>query len=132
MLHYAQQRAKKLQFPVRLFEMDCERLHFPDASFDFVVATCVFCSVPDPVKGLTEIRRVLKPDGKVHLLEHMRSENKAVGWLMDVFNPLAVRLTGANLNRRTMQNIERAGFHVIEQKWLFSSIFRFLVLRAKP
>lgn len=53
--------------------MDVERLDFADDSFDTVVATCVFCSVPNPIQGLKEVRRVTKSSGKIILLEHMRS-----------------------------------------------------------
>ena len=44
--------------------MDVERLDFADDSFDTVVVTCVFCSVPNPIQGLKEVRRVTKPSGK--------------------------------------------------------------------
>jgi ubiquinone/menaquinone biosynthesis C-methylase UbiE len=84
--------AEKTPIPVKLIEMDAEKLDFPDYFFDKVVIACVFCSVPDPIQGLKEIKRVLKPDEKVLMLEHMRSEKPFVGKLMDVVNPFVVRL----------------------------------------
>ena len=85
-------------------------MQFADGTFDTVVSTCVFCSVPDPVLGLREVRRVLRQEGSVHLMEHVRSRNPIMGKLMDLVNPVAVRLMGANINRDTVGNVEKAGF----------------------
>jgi ubiquinone/menaquinone biosynthesis C-methylase UbiE len=110
MLAKARRRADRKNVAVELALMDAQALDFPDSTFDAVVATCVFCSVPDPVDGLREIRRVLKPGGKLLLLEHVRSANPVAGRVMDVMNPVAVRLSGANINRRTVDNVRAAGF----------------------
>lgn len=82
-------------------------MDFADDTFDMVFTTCVFCSVPDPVKGLLEIRRVCKPNGKIIMIEHVRSEKKALGLVMDIFNPIIVNLYGANINRRTVDNVKK-------------------------
>jgi phosphatidylethanolamine/phosphatidyl-N-methylethanolamine N-methyltransferase len=92
--------------------MDAQALAFKDGSFDTVVATFVFCSVPDPVAGLRELRRVLRPGGHLLLLEHVRAEQPLVGAIMDRLNPIASRMTGANINRRTVDNVGAAGFQV--------------------
>ncbi|MFB4163271.1 class I SAM-dependent methyltransferase [Alteribacillus sp. JSM 102045] len=128
MLKQAERKKQKAAIPVELKEMDAEELQFSDDSFDTVVTACVFCSVPDPVKGLKEIKRVLKPGGRVYMLEHMRSENPLGGKLMDGLNPLIVRLWGANINRRTMENISAAGLEVQEEKHLMGKIMRELTL----
>lgn len=113
MLERARQRAARGDYSnLELLQMDAQALAFPDESFDFVVATFVFCSVPDPVLGLSELRRVCKPAGKVILLEHMRPENSWLGKLFDLLNPLVVRLTGANINRKTVENVRRAGLKI--------------------
>lgn len=128
MLRYARKKADSLHLHVELLEMDAQCMDFPANTFDFVLATCVYCSVPDPVLGLKEMRRICKPQGKVLLLEHMRSVNPLLGMAMDVFNPLVVRISGANINRRTLDNIAQAGFVIEENKMLMGSIVRKLVL----
>lgn len=70
-----------------------------------MVGTFAFCSVPDPMLGLAELLRVVKPAGQIILMDHMRSENHLFGVLMDALNPFVVRLTGANMNRRTVENV---------------------------
>lgn len=109
MLERARKRAVDLDLNIDLRLGDVQALEFPAASFDSVVATCVLCSVPDPVLGLSEISRVVKPGGQVWLLEHMRSANQIVGILMDVITPLVVRVMGANINRRTVENVRKSG-----------------------
>ncbi|RYL93292.1 methyltransferase domain-containing protein [Sporolactobacillus sp. Y61] len=113
----------------QLKKMDIQQMDFPDNSFDYVVSTCVFCSVPDPVRGLREIGRVLKPGGRLLMLEHMRSEKPGVGKLMDLLNPLTVRLWGANINRRTLLNIRRAGLTIEENVNLWGTIMRKIIVR---
>jgi len=92
--------------------MDAQALAFKDGSFDTVVATFVFCSVPDPVAGLRELRRVLRPGGQLLLLEHVRAEQPFLGALMDLLNPVASCMMGANINRRTVDNVRAAGFEL--------------------
>ena len=109
----AANKARKNGKPVQFGLMDAQRLAFADDTFDSAATSCVFCSVPDPVAGLTEVRRVLKPGGRLILLEHVRLRNRILGWLMDLLNPLFVRLSGANINRDTVANVERAGFQLV-------------------
>jgi ubiquinone/menaquinone biosynthesis C-methylase UbiE len=126
MLKRAGRRAALWGRRVELMDMDVQFLGLPDRSFDTVFATFVFCSVPDPVQGLKELHRVVKPDGKMILLEHMRPGNPALGLLFDILNPIVVRIMGANINRRTVDNIRLAGWHVIKEEHLFSDIVRWI------
>ena len=113
MLARARQRADKLGRGLQLREMDVQQLDFPDDSFDAAVATFVFCSVPDPVRGLRELGRVVKPDGRIILLEHVRIDRPAIiGKLMDQLDPLVVPLMGPHINRRTVETVLQAGLEV--------------------
>jgi ubiquinone/menaquinone biosynthesis C-methylase UbiE len=93
--------------------MDVQSIYFADNSFDTVIASFVFCSVPMPRKGLKELHRVLKPGGQLLLLEHVISSNKAMASLMNGLNPLIVRLFGANINRHTIKNVQACRFKKI-------------------
>lgn len=100
----------KQDVKVDLELMDVQDLRYADNSFDSVVATFVFCSVPMPVKGLKELRRVCKPGGQILLLEHVLSSNPALAAIMQLLNPLVVRLFGANINRNTVKNVKACPF----------------------
>lgn len=129
MLSRASDKARKRGVKVRLLPMDVQKLDFQDNTFDAVVATFVFCSVPDPLKGLAEVKRVCKPDGKVILLEHVLSANRIMSCLMNLANPIVVRMMGANINRRTVDNAAASGL-VIEQVTDFKAgIFKLIEAR---
>jgi ubiquinone/menaquinone biosynthesis C-methylase UbiE len=124
MLTRAHKRAHKLNRQVDLQEMDVQHLDFTDHSFDTVFATFVFCSVTDPVMGLRELKRVCKPEGRLLLLEHMRPGNAALGFLFDTLNPMIVRMMGANINRKTIDNIRQAGWQIKTEENLSSDIVK--------
>jgi len=130
MLERARKRASVLGSMVQLQKMDVQQLAFPDNSFDTVFGTFVFCSVPDPVAGLKELKRVCKSNGRLLLLEHMRPGNVLLGLLFDVVNPMVVRMMGANINRRTMDNIKKAGWQILKEEQLSGDIVRWV--EAKP
>jgi len=131
MLAKAREKSSQFNKNVKLIHMDAQNMNFPDNTFDIVFTTCVFCSVPDPVKGLKEIRRVCKPDGKIIMIEHVRSEKKIMGIVMDIFNPLTVNLYGANINRETVKNVKIAGFTEIDVTNLTSDIIKKIVIYNK-
>ncbi len=108
MLDRAARRARKSGRDVELILADAQHLPFRDGVFGAAAATFVFCSVPDPVLGLREVNRVVREGGQVHLLEHVRAGNSIIGRIMDLLNPIAVRLSGANINRDTVSNVARA------------------------
>lgn len=113
MLAQAQQKAEKMDYAIELRQMDTQQLDFADDSFDAAIATFVFCSVPAPVVGLSELARVVKPGGRIVLLEHVRIDRPAIlGKLMDWFDPLVVQMLGAHINRRTADTVQEAGLEV--------------------
>ncbi|MCZ2078610.1 MAG: class I SAM-dependent methyltransferase [Bryobacterales bacterium] len=124
MLDRARNRAGR---SVTLLEMDAQALAFPDNSFDLVLATFVFCSVPDPILGLTEARRVLRPGGRLLLLEHVRPEGRLIGGIFDALNPVVRRLLGPEINRLTIMNVLVAGWRLQKVENLFSDIVKLVV-----
>tara|TARA_R110002110_G_scaffold42375_3_gene133150 strand:- start:391 stop:942 length:552 start_codon:yes stop_codon:yes gene_type:complete len=110
---------------LNFLEMDVQNMDFDDNSFDTVVTSCVFCSVPDPVKGLQEIKRVMKPGGQFIMLEHVRSSNRVLGLFMDLFNFIPLNIVGNNINRRTAENLKKAGFTNTKETNLWMDIVKF-------
>ncbi|WP_019867613.1 class I SAM-dependent methyltransferase [Methylovulum miyakonense] len=110
MLKQAERQRERKKVVVDLELMDVQSLYFADNSFDTVVATFVFCSVPMPLKGLKELHRVCKPGGQVLLLEHVLSSRPWMAWLMKKLNPLALRLFGANIDRNTVKSVKACPF----------------------
>jgi phosphatidylethanolamine/phosphatidyl-N-methylethanolamine N-methyltransferase len=127
MLERARRKAGGMAVAVELLEMDVQNLSFEKHAFDTVVATFVFCSVPDPVKGLEEIRRVCRKNGRIILLEHVRPSGRFPGRLFDRLNWITVRLTGANINRNTVGNVENAGLRILAVENLFRDIVKLIV-----
>lgn len=132
MLERARKKAREQGLQVRLQQMDVQSLEFEDNTFDTVVATFVFCSVPDPVRGLAEVERVCRPGGKVLLLEHVLSDNRVIAWLMNLVNPVLARLMGPNINRRTVENVARSGLIVEQVTDLAAGIFKLIEARKRP
>jgi ubiquinone/menaquinone biosynthesis C-methylase UbiE len=93
--------------------MDVQSLCYADNSFDTVIATFVFCSVPQPITGLKELYRVCKPGGQVLLLEHVLSSKPVMAKMMNFMNPLIASIFGANINRETLKNVQSCGFEKV-------------------
>ncbi len=130
MLEKAKKKATDMK-NVTLLLMDAEILEFPNKSFDYVVTTFVLCTIPDPVKALEEMRRVLKPSGEMINLEHVRSSSPLIASFEDLINPVLYFLLGDHTTRHTLKNIEEAGFTIQEAKKLaFKDVFR--KIRSKP
>jgi phosphatidylethanolamine/phosphatidyl-N-methylethanolamine N-methyltransferase len=110
MLDEARRKRDRKQVNVELDLMDVQSLRFADNSFDTVIASFVFCSVPSPIKGLKEVYRVCKPGGQVLLLEHVLSSKPIIAGAMNLLNPVVVALVGANINRQTVKNVQACAF----------------------
>lgn len=123
MLRQARSRATAAGVPVRLIVADAQALPFRDSSFDTVVATCVFCTVPDPDLGFRELRRVLKAGGELRLLEHVRAPASWAARLQDRLTPGWRRIAGGCcLNRPTLETAQQAGFHVADLERRFGGV----------
>jgi ubiquinone/menaquinone biosynthesis C-methylase UbiE len=131
MLERAKRKASEQKLEVHLQQMDVQKLDFADKSFDSVVASFVFCSVPDPVRGLMEVKRVCKEGGKVVLMEHMRSPNRVLNLFMDFVNLASARIMGENVNRRTVDNVRKSGLEVEQVTNLAFGVFQLIEARKK-
>jgi ubiquinone/menaquinone biosynthesis C-methylase UbiE len=101
--------------PIVRGDLDAQRLPFPDATFDSALSTWTLCTVPDPIAALDEIRRVLKPGGRLHFVEHGLAPDEKVQRWQHRFNGLQQRMFGGcNLNRPIVALIEQGGFTVTD------------------
>jgi ubiquinone/menaquinone biosynthesis C-methylase UbiE len=105
--------ARKKAPRVPLVRGSVEALPFRDAAFDTVVSGLVFCSVPRPPQGLAEVKRVLRADGELRMLEHVRATTPLGARCQDFIQPLWTRMTGGcHPNRDTERSVEQAGFAI--------------------
>src|SRR5215212_3894723 len=106
------QKVAEVHVPVEVSDAGAEALPFPDGSFDTVVSTLVLCTVPDQESALDEVRRVLRPGGRLLFIEHVRAAGSTGRW-QDRLEPLWGRLLGGcHPNRDTVLAIEEAGFEI--------------------
>lgn len=110
-LHRARDRGPT----VRLLNASAEALPFTAGVFDCVVSSLVFCSIPDPTRALEEIRRVLRPGGRLHMLEHVQAQGALGAAFFDRVQPVWTSVTGGcHPNRDTEALVQAAGFTIIE------------------
>ncbi|MEW5896818.1 MAG: class I SAM-dependent methyltransferase [Nanoarchaeota archaeon] len=125
MLRKAQKKVKEVKekqkkatgnLPVKLQLVNSENLPFKDNHFDCIVNTFVLCSVSDPEMMLKEMKRVLKAQGRILMLEHVLSKNKLIAFFEKVHNPLTKFFLGVNINRNTTAAIKKAGLKIVKEK----------------
>jgi phosphatidylethanolamine/phosphatidyl-N-methylethanolamine N-methyltransferase len=129
MLKQALRNQERKQVQVDLQSMDVQSLCYADNSFDTVIASFVFCSVPVPSKGLKELYRVCKPGGQVLLLEHVLSSKPWLAKIMNALNPIVLRLLGANINRNTVKNVKSCAFSSVRVDEHSSDIIKLIEAR---
>jgi ubiquinone/menaquinone biosynthesis C-methylase UbiE len=112
MLAVAATRAADLGAVAAFREADAERLPFPDACFDTVVCTLGLCSIPDDAAAIAEMHRVLRPGGRLLLLDHVAASNPVLRGAQRVVEVLTFRFTADYLTRRPLPMLESAGFVV--------------------
>ncbi len=116
MLDVARRRAVELGVDVDLREGDAHELPFGDESFDTVVCTFSLCNIPDVDRAIGEMKRVLKPGGRLVLVDHIRSSVKPVYWLQKVVEFASLRFEGDHMTRRPLGSVKQAGFEIEERK----------------
>jgi ubiquinone/menaquinone biosynthesis C-methylase UbiE len=134
MLDYAHTRARIAPVPVILTQVPVEQLPFADAYFDCVVCTLVFCSVNDPMRGLQEIRRVLKSGGQLLMVEHVRAQGRILAFVQNLLTPFSRLFMGnCHWNRRTEQTVQKAGFQEVkvERRTPLGGLVPMVILQAR-
>ena len=110
-----EERIEELPMTARVVRTPAEDLPFEDATFDTVVSTLVLCTVTDQPAALREVRRVLKSDGRLLFLEHVRSDDpRQAKWQDRLHRPWRAIGHGCNCNRATVPAIEAAGFRLVD------------------
>ena len=128
MIEHARRKAAAYTGTLDLQLMDVQALQFADETFDTVVTVCTFCSVPDPIRGLRELYRCLKPGGQLLMFEHVRSRVGPIAIVQDLMTPLS-RLVGPEMNRDTVSNVLRAGFELVSESNVYTDIVK--MIRAR-
>jgi ubiquinone/menaquinone biosynthesis C-methylase UbiE len=132
MLRYARERLKTARVTITLTQAPVESLPFADGTFESAVATLVFCSVTDPMRGLREVRRVLKPGGMLLLIEHVRAQGTFAQQLQNFITPVTKRVAGnCHWNRDTERSVINADFEIENRRDAGGGLQRMIVVRAR-
>lgn len=110
--------------PIQTYSAVAEKLPFDDNTYDSVVATLVFCTIPDPIKALEEIQRVSKPGAEILLFEHVRMNQKGLAKMQDVLTPLWRKVCdGCHLNRDTLELLRQTEMDITCVDYYYKSLF---------
>jgi ubiquinone/menaquinone biosynthesis C-methylase UbiE len=129
MLEKAAYRAAGYAGSLKLLQMDVRQPGFSDHSFDQLITACTFCSVPDPVAGLSALRRVLKPGGMLYMFEHTGSHVFPFSLMLDVMTPLWKPI-GPEMNRDTVDNVKKAGYEILQVNNLYLDVVKTIIARS--
>jgi ubiquinone/menaquinone biosynthesis C-methylase UbiE len=127
MLDVAKTKAEKSGRPIRLIEGDAQDLPFADHSFDSVVCTYALCSVPDDARAISEVDRVLRPGGRLILVDHIRSSVAPIFWLQWLYEFIPRRTKGEYSTRRPAVHVLRTDLHIRSRDRLRAGIIERLV-----
>lgn len=122
MLASARQRAADLGLDVSLREGDAQALPFDDESFDTVVCTLALCGIPDDRAAVAEMKRVLRPGGRLLLLDHVGSTWWPIWAVQRLVEVVSVRRTEEHQTRRPLPLLVEAGFEIVESERMRAGI----------
>jgi ubiquinone/menaquinone biosynthesis C-methylase UbiE len=114
MLRRLERKTRTQDRAITVLRAPAEDLPFEDDSFDVAVSTLVLCGVDDQPRALRELRRVLRPDGRLLFIEHVRGSDPKVAHLQDRMNRISQFLVGCECNRPTLDSIKAAGFSITQ------------------
>lgn len=129
MLEIARKRAARLGVTIDLRVADAHALPFEDATFDTVVATYSLCNIPDPRTAVFEMARVLRPDGRLVLVDHIRSSVRPLFWIQRAIEIVTVRVEGEHMTRRSLDHVVAAGLQIDERDRLRAGVVERIAAR---
>lgn len=120
----AASQIKKSPIPIYTYRAIAEELPFTDNTFDSVVATLVFCTIPDPIRAMQEICRVSRPGAKILLFEHVKMNQKILGHTQEALTPIWRKICdGCHLNRDTLGLVEQSGLDIQKVSSNYGGLF---------
>lgn len=123
-------RARQRRPDAVLLCASAEAIPFPDHSFDCVLSSLVFCSVPDADRGLAELHRVLRPGGQLLMLEHVQARSRLGARVLNRLQPAWTLISGGcHPNRDTVAAVQRAGFAINAHTLRSSGLMRWFSAR---
>lgn len=131
MLARAEKRAAKLGRDVAFEVLDLRDTGFPDAHFDHIVATFVFCVLPEDLQRpvLREMARIVKPGGTVRILDYTQSRNAAARVWMRVVKPWMNFAFGARYTAGYENHLPHAGLRLVENRFVLGDAVKLLIAR---
>jgi ubiquinone/menaquinone biosynthesis C-methylase UbiE len=131
MLAIARRRAAELGRDFDLVQGDAQALAFPDASFDTVVCTFSLCSIPDDRRAVAEMKRVLRPGGRLLLIDHVPSTTRVWRYLQWLLEQVTLRAEGEHLLRRPIEHVRAEGFEIERAERLKAGIVERVAARKR-
>ncbi|WP_462411745.1 class I SAM-dependent methyltransferase [Neobacillus sp. Marseille-QA0830] len=130
MIERSKMKLKQARVPIEQIQSSAEELPFPDHSFDTIVATLVFCTIPNPDKALHEMMRVCKPDGRILFFEHVKMDNRLLGTLQEWLTPAWKKICdGCCLNRDTLGLLQSHGLTIEKVENHYNGLFLYIESR---
>lgn len=124
MIEKSKKRKEQALVPLHIHQAYAESLPFPNATFDSIICSLVFCTIPDPEKALQEIERVAKDGATILFLEHVKMEHPFAATLQNVTNPVWKRIAdGCHLNRDTLATIQESNLIIKEIRPYYKGLF---------
>jgi len=130
MIERSMRKRKLAVVPIEVINASAESLPFGDHTFDTVVATLVFCTIPNVDMAIHEIKRVCKPNGKILLFEHVKMESTVLSKIQEKLTPLWRRVCdGCCLNRETLKSFTTQGMEIVKFNQFYKDLFIVAELR---
>jgi ubiquinone/menaquinone biosynthesis C-methylase UbiE len=130
MIDQSQSRSQLAVVPIEMVNASAEKLPFEDHTFDTVVATLVFCTIPNVDEAINELKRVCKPNGKILLFEHVKMENTVLSSMQEGLTPLWKKMCdGCCLNRETLKAFTSQGLKIERVDKFYKDLFIIAELR---